>query len=164
MKKSLVLGGIAVAAVFAGVWYFAGREPGLTTGHSPLATADRSGAVAATAPAARDAAPASAAVNAAPYDPRLQALMVSPDNGLIEFVKDANGKVIKEIDQDPSSARYGQPSREYTYSGNQVVGLTTYKHLGNQVQVSRIMVSFKPDGSVEEFRETTDYEPAQQSR
>ena len=166
MRKSLVLGGIAVVAVFAGVWYFAGREAGLTTEHQPSAPADRSGAATPTSAtaAARASAPAQAAGSATPSDPRLQALMVSPDNGLIEFVRSPDGKVIMEIDQDPGSARFGKPAREYTYSGNQVVGLTSYKHLGNQVQVSRIMVAFKPDGSIEEFHESTDYEPAQNSR
>jgi hypothetical protein len=163
MRKPIVFGAIAVAAVFAGVWYFAGRETGLTTVDPPSAPADRSSVAAAT-PAARAPAPASAAVSAAPSDSRLQALMVSPDNGLIEFVKDADGKVIREIDQDPSSARFGKPMREYTYSGNQVVGLTTYKHLGNQIQVSRVMVAFRSDGSIEQYRETTDYEPAEKSR
>jgi len=166
MRKPIVLGAIAVAAVFAGAWYFAGRETGLTTVRPPSSPADQSGVAETTptAPAARAPAPARAAVSTAPSDSRLQALMVSPDNGLIEFVKDADGKVIREIDQDPSSARFGKPTREYTYSGNQVVGLTSYKHLGNQIQVSRVMVAFRPDGSVEQYRETTDYEPAQKSR
>jgi hypothetical protein len=166
MKKSLVLGGIAVAAVFAGVWYFAGREPGLTTGHPPSSAADPRGTAAATpaAPASGPSVPASAAASAAPSDPRLQALRVSPDNGLIEFVKDADGRVIREIDQDPNSAGFGKPTREYTYFGNQVVGLTSYTHLGNQIQVSRIMVAYRPDGGIEELRETTEYEPAQTSR
>jgi hypothetical protein len=166
MRKSRVLSAIAVVGVFAGVLYFAGREPGLTTKRPQSAPADRDG-VAAGMPAAsagRDPAHAAGAGSAMPSDPRLRALEVSADNGLIEFVKDRDGKVIREIDQDPSSARFGKPAREYTYSGNQVVGLTTYKHLGNQIQVSRIMVAYKPDGSIEEFHETTEYEPAPKSR
>ena len=108
-------------------------------------------------------APERAGTIAALPDPRLQALTVSPDNGLIEFVKSPDGRVIMEIDRDPASARFGKPAREYTYLGNQVVALTTYKALGDQLQVSRITVSFRPDGSVEEFRETTDYEPLRNS-
>lgn len=160
MRKSTLLGAIAVAAVFAGVWYFASRERGLTTDGTPSPQGDRSGVAAGTS-----AAPAAGAgASAAPSDPRLQALGVSPDNGLIEFVRGANGKVIREVDNDPGSARYGKSLREYTYLGDQVVVLTTFKHLGNQIQVTRIRVAYTPDGAIDQFVETTDYEPAPKSR
>jgi hypothetical protein len=159
MRKSAVLGALAVSVVFAGAWYLASREAAPATVQASSTPADRSGATAAT-PTAPARAPAGAAGSGAQSDSRLQALMVSPDNGLIEFVKDADGRVIKEIDQDPSSPNFGKVSREYTYSGNQVVALTTYKHLGSQIQISRIMVSFKPNGTIEGFHESTNYEPA----
>ena len=91
-------------------------------------------------------------------DPRLAILAVSPDNGLIEFVKAPDGKVIQEIDKDPNSPSFRKPLREYSYSGDQVVALTAYKYLGGQVQIIRTMVSYKPDGSVGQIKETTTYD------
>ena len=88
--------------------------------------------------------------------------MVSPDNALIEFVPDDNGKVIKEIDNDPNSAGYRKPLREYTYAGERVVGLVSYKYLGDQVQIVKAAVSYKPDGSVDQYQESTSYEPDNQ--
>jgi hypothetical protein len=82
---------------------------------------------------------------------------VSRDNGLIEFVT-ANGKVIKEIDKDPNSPSFGKPLREYSYSADQVVGLTAYRYLGDQVQIVKTWVSYKPDGGVDEYRESTSYD------
>lgn len=83
--------------------------------------------------------------------------MVSPDNGLIEFVPDSNGKVIKEIDNDPNSLGYRKPLREYSYAGERVVRLVSYHYLGNQVQIVQADVSYKPDGSVDHYREATSY-------
>jgi hypothetical protein len=57
----------------------------------------------------------------APVDPRLAALKISPDNGLIEFVRRADGKVIKEVDTDPNSLGFQKPLREYTYAGDTVL-------------------------------------------
>ena len=53
-----------------------------------------------------------------PRDPRLAALMVSPENALVEFVPGDHGQVIKEIDKDPNSPGYRKPLREYTYAGD----------------------------------------------
>jgi hypothetical protein len=91
-------------------------------------------------------------------DPRLAALMVSPDNALIEFIPDDTGKVIKEIDNDPNSGGYRKPLREYMYAGDRVVGLVSYKYLGDQVQIVKAAVSYKPDGSVDQYQESTSYE------
>jgi hypothetical protein len=90
-----------------------------------------------------------------PPDPRLTALMVSPDNDLIEFVRGSDGKVITEIDKDPSSPGFRKPTREYTYSGDRVIGLTSYRYLPGHVEISRTTVSYKPDGSVDQWAEST---------
>ena len=84
--------------------------------------------------------------------------MVSPPNALIEFIAGADGKVIKEIDNDPSSAGYTKPLREYTYAGDKIIRLVSYKYLGNQVQIVTADVVYKPDGSVDKYRESTNYE------
>jgi hypothetical protein len=84
--------------------------------------------------------------------------MVSPHDDLIEFFADANGKVIREIDNDPNSAGYRKPLREYTYAGDRVIRLVAYKYLGNQVQVIQADVVYKPDGSIDQYHETTRYE------
>ena len=48
--------------------------------------------------------------------------MVSPDNSLIEFFTDPEGRVIKEIDNDPNSPSFGRSLREYAYAGDKVIG------------------------------------------
>ncbi len=90
-------------------------------------------------------------------DPRLAALAVSPDNGLIEFIHGSDGKVISEIDKDPSSPGFRKPTREYTYSGDQVIALTSYRYLPDHVEISRTSVSYKPDGSIDRYAESTSY-------
>jgi hypothetical protein len=97
----------------------------------------------------------SATSKAPPADPRLAALMVSPRSDLIEFVAGADGKVIKEIDQDPSSLGFRKPLREYSYSGGKVVGLTAYRYLADHVEITRTVVSYKADGSVDQYLEST---------
>ena len=90
-----------------------------------------------------------------PPDPRLAALMVSPDNDLIEFVRGSDGKVITEIDKDPSSPGFKKPMREYMYSRGKVIGLTAYRYLPDHVEISRTAVSYKPDGSIDRYAEST---------
>ncbi len=158
VRKAVVIGVLAVA-VFAGVIYFA-RDPAEQAPAAPQSADERSGAGTETPPAA---APLPAARSGTPTrpvtsDPRLAALMVSPDNELIEFVGGDNGKVIREIDNDPNSMGYRKPLREYTYAGERVVGLVSYKYLGDQVQIIRAAVSYKPDGSVDQYQESTSYE------
>ena len=156
MRKPVIFGAIAVVGVLMGTWYFTAGRRELTTVHPPAAR----GAGGGPAPAVPATPAESAAPGAASSDPRFRALAVSADNGLIEFVRDADGRVIMEIDRDPASARFGKPAREYTYSGSRVVGLTSWRQLGDQLQVSRIMVAYRPDGSIQDFSETTDYQPA----
>jgi hypothetical protein len=159
IRKEIIVGVVAVAAVFAGVLYYAkdaGKEPSAASAPDeqtivpepkPLANEQPT-------PVARAGTPARPVTS----DPRLAALMVSPANALIEFVPDADGRVIKEIDKDPASPGYKKPLREYMYAGDKVVGLTSYKYLGGQVQVVRVMVTYKPDGSVDKYMESTDYD------
>jgi len=154
MRKSLVVGSVAVVAVFAGVVYFA-RDPAPQTpvaGQPAEGQSSQGEGAAAAKPSASSSGPLQ---RPEVSDPRLAALMVSPDNALIEFVAGSNGKVIKEIDNDPQSRGYRKPLREYTYAGDRVVILTAYQYLAERVQVRTIMVTYKPDGSVDQYREST---------
>jgi hypothetical protein len=161
MSKTIIVGAIAVVAVFAGVaWYASDRgakapasandapaEAGDPAVHSPTVAAP----VAKTPRNDPQGRPV-------PPDPRLAQLMVTPDNGLIEYKKGADGRVIQEIDKDPNSLGYGKPLRDYVYAGGKVVGVTAYRYQANQVEVIRAAVSYKPDGIVADFRESTTYE------
>jgi hypothetical protein len=166
VRKSLVAGGIAIVAVFAGVIYFARdtAEQSPAAGQPAAAGQPVDSRELPAAQANPDAtAPPPVAGRGPPQrpatsDPRLSALMVSPDNALIEFIQGSDGRVIQEIDNDPSSAGYRKPLREYTYAGSQVVALAAYKYLGDQIQVTRVMVTYKPDGSVDQYRESTTYD------
>lgn len=159
MRKEIIFGAIAVAAVFAGVLYFANDSADVPAASaSPAAEVKAGEATPATkqqpTPVARAGAPSRPVTS----DPRLAALMVSPANALIEFVPDSDGRVIKEIDKDPASPGYKKPLREYLYAGDQVVGLTSYKYLGDQVQIIKVAVTYKPDGSVDKYVESTSYD------
>jgi hypothetical protein len=92
-----------------------------------------------------------------PTDPRLAALTVSPDDGYIEFVVGTDGKVIKEIDKNPSSLGFRKPLREYMYAGERVIGLSAYQYFADSIQITETKVSYKPDGSVDQYRESMSY-------
>lgn len=161
MKKSVLAATIAAVAVFAGVFYFA-REPGekTRTGDVPAKTAATPAktvkpAVPAQPLAVSRSAPPSRPASA---DPRVAALMASRDDALIEYFSDPAGRLIKEIDNDPASQGYRRPLREFTYAGNQVIQVVTYHYLGDQVQVSKAIITYKADGSVDQFHESTDYQ------
>jgi len=171
MRKGLIVGAIAVAAVFAGVLYFA-KEAGDESPATAAAAGETNVAGDAKTPAATPAASAQpapvarAGTPARPVtsDPRLAALLVSPANALIEFVPDADGRVIQEIDKDPNSPGYKKPLREYMYAGDKVVGLTSYKYLGDQIQVTRVALTYKADGSVDKYQESTSYDFGKKAR
>ena len=150
MRKTLVAGGIAVVAVFAGVLYFA-RDPAPQTAATGQPSEGQSSQGEGADGREADRFGSGPLQRPAVSDPRLAALMVSPDNAMIEFVAGSNGKVIKEIDNDPNSPGYRKPLREYTYAGDRVVVLTAYQYLADQVQIRRIMVTYKPDGSVDQL-------------
>jgi hypothetical protein len=160
VSKAVIVGVVAVVAVFAGVYYVA-RDRDADV-EPPAAAAVKGDPAAAASPSAADptpAAPVAPVRPTVPSDPRLAALMVSPANDLVEFVPGPDGRVIKEIDKDPASAGFGKPLREYTYHGDKVTGLTVYRYLGGQTQIIRADVTYKPDGSVDQYREDTRYEP-----
>jgi hypothetical protein len=161
MNKSVVAGVIAAAAVFAGVIY-------LERGPAQRSSFDDAPAKAAATPEEAEKAPtptgpglvssSTPPPRPAAVDPRLAALMVSPNNAQIEYFSDPEGRVIKEIDKDPNSPGFGRSLREYTYAGKQVIRLVTYHYLGNQLQVVTADVVYRADGSVDQFRESTRYE------
>jgi len=158
MNKSLVAGTIAVVAVFAGVAWFirdTAEEPRAVTPPAKPEAAP----VAQAAPAVR-APPmtrGTAASRPAVTDPRLAALIVSADNGLVEFLADPDGRVIREIDNDPASPGYRKPLRDYTYAGDKVIRLVKYLYTGNEVQTVTADVRYKADGSIDQYRESTEY-------
>lgn len=168
MRKTIVIGALAVAAFVAGLIYFR-HDSG---NHSPatMQSAQRNGSGAdstlhaaetpqhAVAGGNTAAEPRRVVSNPLPPDPRLAALAVSQDNGLIEFVRAPDGKVIAEIDKDPNSLGFGKRSREYLYSGDRVIGMTAYRYLPDHVEISRTNVSYKPDGSVDRLAESTSFE------
>lgn len=166
MNRTMVAGALAVVAVFAGVIYFARDSADESAAESAAAVeagdaSARPAAQPAGSASGRPIDPASrttAASNPVPYDPRLAGLAVSQDNGLIQFIVGSDGKVIQEVDNDPNSPGYKKPTREYLYAGDQVVGLTQYRYLGDQVEITKTLVSYKPDGSVDQFNETIDYQ------
>jgi hypothetical protein len=159
MRKKLVAGGIAVVSVFAGVVYFA-RDPARESANAVLPS-EEEGRPEAVRPVVEPPLPVSRSgtpPRPVTSDPRLAALMGSPDDALIEFTVGDNGKVIKEIDNDPNSAGYRKPLREYTYAGDKLIALVAYRYLGGQVQIVRAVVTYKPDGSVDQYRESTSYD------
>lgn len=176
--KPIVIGALVIAAFVGGVLFFKhdwnGSRSAVTTPSGAGRTASDSTAAAgsaneaahdasAAAGSAPDAAGSGARVadsssGPAPSDPRLAAFAVSQDNGLVQFVRAPDGKVIAEIDKDPASLGFGKPSREYLYSGNKVVGLTAYRYFADHVEINRSSVSYKPDGSVDHFAESTSTE------
>ena len=159
MTKLWVAGGVAVVAVFAGVLFFA-RDPAPQGADADKPSAEKTAAADVAKPADAPVAVSRSDKPPRPVsaDPRLAALLVSPDNGLIEFFADAEGRVIKEIDNDPNSPRFRKPLREYTYAGDKVIRLVAYKDLGSQVQIVTANVIYKPDGSVDRYDEQTRYE------
>lgn len=94
----------------------------------------------------------------APYDPRLAALEVTPDNGWINYVTGSDGKVTMEIDMDPASPGYKKPMRKYTYAGDRVTELIAYRYFHDHVQITTTTVSYNPDGSIAEYAESTSYD------
>jgi hypothetical protein len=164
MNKNLVVAGVGALAVFAGVLWLArdsaapGNAAPVAGGKQPDApSVDAPEQPGQPAPVAPPLSPSDASRRPVPTDPRLAALLGTPDDALVEYVAGPDGRVIQELDKDPSSRSYGKPLRQYTYAGDKLAGVVAYKYLGNQVQVIRAMASYKPDGSVDGYHETTEY-------
>jgi hypothetical protein len=90
-------------------------------------------------------------------DPRLAALLGAPGDALVQYKTAPDGRVIQEVDLDPNSQGYLKPMREYQYAGDRLAVVTVYRYLGTQLQVTRATASYKADGSIDEYHETTDY-------
>ncbi|MFL6600880.1 MAG: hypothetical protein ACJ8R9_06070 [Steroidobacteraceae bacterium] len=167
MREPIIVGVLALGAFVAGVVYLehdsadqrsapVHAAPAKTVGAGPAMPL--AGAPHGPVPGGTPAAPRDTHSKQLPSDPRLAALMVSPDNGLIEFVRGSDGKVITEIDKDPSSPGFRKPTREYMYSGDKVIGLTEYRYLPDHLEISRTNVSYKPDGTLDRYGESTSYD------
>jgi hypothetical protein len=170
VRKAIVVGALAVGAFVAAIVYL---NPGSAA--KPPAMAQSAGQR--LAPAPGDGGPQSSASGGTisaeagrtaptqvPSDPRLAALAVSPDNGLIEFVRAPDGKVIAELDKDPSSPSFKKPLREYLYRGDRVVGLTAFRYLPDHTEIDRTSVSYKPDGSVDRFEQATSIDAVKKTK
>lgn len=163
MKKPIILGALAVGAFVAAIIYFKhdSANPPASTIQAASDGSARTEPAADGARSRNSGGKPSGTAHAAPSqvapDPRLAALGVSPDNDLIQFVRGADDRVIAEIDKDPSSPSFQKPLREYMYSDGRVVGATSYRYFPDRVEVSRTAVSYKPDGSVDKFSESTSY-------
>jgi len=159
MNRPLIAGALAVVAVFAGIVWFA-RDSAPEANDVPAKQEEAAAQEAKPPAAAPRATQGSAEQRPTPADPRLAALMRSPDNALIEFLADPEGRVIKEVDNDSASPSYRKPLREYTYAGDKVIRLVKYQYSGDQTQVVTADVVYRADGSVDQYNEATRYEYA----
>ena len=156
MRNPIILGALFGAAFIAGVIYLKRDSVGAPAAAMQPATGTRAGAKPGSPIAGEASNPAvSPESGAAALDPRLAALQVSPDDGSIEFVRGPDGEVIAEIDKDPASPSFRKPQREYLYAGGKVVGLTSYRYFPDHVEINRTAVSYKPDGSIDHYAEST---------
>jgi hypothetical protein len=160
MKRSLVAASLVVAAVLAGAFWL--RSSPRSTVSSPAA-ATRESAV--TAAPSISPAPTimrgSVASRPATPDPRLAALISSSDGTPADFLLDADGHLIKEVGSDRHSPSYRRPLREYTYVGDKLIRLVKYIYTGKQTQIIQADLAYKPDGSIEQYRETTRHEDSE---
>jgi hypothetical protein len=92
------------------------------------------------------------------YDPRLEDLKVTKDNGLIEYVYGDGGIVIKEIDKDPSSPSFKKDLKIYQYQNNKVSSITRYQYFNDQTFVTTLNVTYNIDGSIKDYRELAEYQ------
>jgi hypothetical protein len=151
--KTWIVAAVAAIAVFAGVFYL-----GRSAGEQPAAPARPAADAPVPAPATQSTSRSVLESTAKPTaaDPRLAALMVSPDNGLIEYVVGPEGKVIREIDKDPNSPGFRRTLREYTYAGDRVVAVTSYRYENGQARSTRTIVTYKADGGIDRLLESRD--------
>ncbi len=82
-------------------------------------------------------------------------LALSEDNGKIEFVKDAQGVVIKELDQDPASISFQKPLREYGYLNGKVNSVTRYEYNSGKVTAHKLQVTYDSAGELSDYRESS---------
>lgn len=158
MSRPLVIGAVALAAVAAGALWFV-RAPSEGARAVPAAgTADPGTAVKLPVSARPELTRGSAASRPAAPDPRLAVLLGSSDATAVDFLLDADGRLVKEVDADPASAGYRRPLREYTYAGDKLISLVKYRYTDRETQIIRADVVYRPDGSVDQYHETTRYE------
>lgn len=82
-------------------------------------------------------------------------LALSEDNGKIEFVKNAQGEVIKELDQDPASISFQKPLREYGYLNGKVNSVIRYEYNSGKVTAHKLQVAYDSAGKVSDYRESS---------
>lgn len=82
-------------------------------------------------------------------------LALSEDNGKIEFVKNTQGVIIKELDQDPASISFQKPLREYGYLNGKVNSMTRYEYSSGKVTAYKLHVAYDSAGEVSDYRESS---------
>lgn len=81
-------------------------------------------------------------------------LALSTDNGNVEFIKNTQGQVIRELDQDPTSPSFKKPLSDYGYQNGKVNSVTRYEYNAGLVTIYRLQVAYDAAGNIVDFRES----------
>jgi hypothetical protein len=158
MNRSIVMGLVAALAVSGGTLWFMRDSADGSKAAPPAGTSDQARQATPPVIARPVMLPGSAASRPVATDPRLASLIAAPEGALVDFLLDADGRLIKEMDSDPSSPGYRRPLREYSYSGDRVIRLVKYQYTGNETRIIRTDVVYRLDGSIDQYHETTSRE------
>lgn len=161
MNKKIVYVLLLMLAAFSGGWLFAHKPaadnvPAVEHSEASVsATATSNKASVSPTNSSLENMSSKAMASSPVYDPRLANLVASTDNPMINYVRGEGGIVIAEIDNDPNSASYKKPLKEYQYQKDHVRSMTRYEYYKTETVITTTDVAYKNDGSILDYRENT---------